>query len=139
MVRFALFFFFEFRLELAQFSMNQPNSARFGQSLSRVSSSRHKLWKKKKKLDAAPTHEQRRPSRVAVSGHIGRGCNMGFSVFVHPSSTHALLARSSLEQCVLGNIIFFIIIIIIILTCLCTLLLYNPTWIFLVFDNCGLY
>ena len=40
--------------------------------------------KKKKKLDAALTCRQQRPSCVALSGCIGCGCNGHFASFVHP-------------------------------------------------------
>ena len=57
MVRFAFFFFFEFRLELAvspdtaRVGANQPNLAQFGQSLSRVGSSRYKKKKAGRSID----------------------------------------------------------------------------------------
>ena len=46
--------------------------------------------KKKKKLDVAPTCEQRRPSRVAVSGCVGRECGMGFAMSVHPNQSEVI-------------------------------------------------
>ena len=46
--------------------------------------------KKKKKLDVAPTCEQRRPSRVAVSGRVGRGCSMGFAMSMHPNQSKVI-------------------------------------------------
>ena len=55
--------------------------------------------KKKKKMDVAPTCEQRRPSRVAVLGRVGRRCGMGFAMFVHPNQSEVIevLNRSTME------------------------------------------
>ena len=62
--------------------MNQPNSAQISPSLRRVGVSYE--TKTKKKLDAALTCRQQRPSCVALSGCIGCGCNGHFASFVHP-------------------------------------------------------
>ena len=143
MVRFAFFFFF------LNFDLNWPFRP-IRPELVRINPIQH-IWPKSEprwleSLKKKKSWTQHRPTSSGVPHMSPCQATLDASaawVFPRPCipvlHMHSSLARSRLEQCVLGNIIFFIIIIIIILTCLCTLLLYNPTWIFLVFDNCGLY